>query len=626
MLQSLRSTAGSWVVKILFLVLIVSFAIWGIGDITRGVQGGVAEVGSVKLTPQDLDREFRSEMNRLRRMLGPDFTEAQARQLGLVDRALEQMIQRTLISLAAKDLGVRIPDAQVVAEARTFPAFQNGLGQFDVNVMRAVLAQNGLTEQTFVEQMREDLSRNLIAGAVTNGTATPLPLAQALYRYRNEKRVFDIVAVPAASMPAPAAPDEAALIQFHQDKAVRYTLPEYRTVQVATLTADDLLPGVSVTDEELHQAYDARSSEFVTKEHRTLVQAVFPDEAAATKAADAVKGGKTIDAAAKAAKIDAAPLEGVTREDLPAELQEPVFAAAQGGLVGPVKTDFGWHVVTVTGISPGGEQSFEQVKDMLAQQLRREKATDQLFDVANKMDEAIAAGTPLADVSKEFGAKSLRLEKVDAQGRTAAGTPVQGVDQPVIETAFSLQEGQTSPMTESASGQGYYVVHVDEVQPAALSPLDSVRAKVLADWTAEQRQQAAKAKAEEIAAAIRGGTTPADAAKAVPGATLSRTEPLLRSAGRNNAVLPPATLEELFAAAPGAVAVGDMPTGQIVARLIEVVAADPAADAAGVEQIRTTTSETIAGDLLAEYVDGLRARYGVKINRTLIDSMYRTQE
>ncbi len=630
MLQSIRGTAGSWVVKILFILLIVSFGFWGMGPLTGGVGGGVAEIGDVKITPQELDREYRSEIRRLRQIVGPELTDEQARQFGLVDRALEQIIQRTLLSLAAKDQGLRVGDAAVAREASTFPAFRNGLGQFDPNVMRAVLAENGLTEQAFVEQMRSDIARSTLVGGITGGTAGSKTLAESLFRYRQEQRVFDVVTIPNAAMAEPANPDDAAVAQYHQDKAVRYTAPEYRTLQVATLTADALAGGIEVSDEDVRAAYDNRAAEFVTPERRSIVQAVFADKAAAEKALAALNGGRTVEQVAKDAGLEAVTLEDSTKDALPPELADPVFSAAAGTNVGPVESAFGFHVLTVKDVKVGGTRTYDEVKEELRAELRRERALDQVFQASTKLDDALAGGASLEEAAGQVGAKVTTLERVDNQGNGPDGKPLPAAAQlgatlaPVLENGFSLKSGENSGVKEGEANS-YYAVQVGMVEPAQLRPLDQVKAQVIADWKAEQRSVAAKAKADEIVAKLKEGADPAATAAGLKGALFARTQPLLRNAGRN-APVPPGVLAELFAAQPNAVASGETADGYVVAKLVQVVPVDPAANAAQVEAIRTQAAETLAGDLAGEYLAALRARYGVTVNRAAIDQMYRQPE
>jgi len=629
MLQIIRSTAGSWVVKILFVVLIISFAVWGIGDITRGVQNGVAKVGDTTITPQELDREFKAEINRLRQVMGPEFNETQARQLGLVDRALEQLIQRALLAKAAEDSGIRIADQTVVDMVAKVPAFKNGLGQFDPALMRALLAQNGYTEQNFVEQVRADLAQGDIAGAITAGTTVPRTLAEQLFRHREEARRFDLVTIPNTAMPDAPAPEEAVLAQFHQDKSVRYTAPEYRNLTVGLIEASALAKDIQVSDEQRQEYYEAHQADYVTAEHRSLTQVVFPDKEAADKALAAIQGGKSIDQAAKDAKQEAVKLDDVLKADLPAELADPVFTAEQGKPIGPVESAFGFHVAVVGTVKAGGTRTLDEVKDEVTAKVRQEKSIDKLYEVSTKLEDALASGTPLADAVKEIGGRTLVLEAVDNQGKDKTGAvKTEGLPtaEAILTNAFSLPEGQNGSVAEAGS-DAFYAVHVDGVTPSALRPLADVKAQVLADWQAEQKTAAAKKKAEEVAEKLRAGATPKDATAGITGALVQRSEPMRRGAGPSPA-LPASLFETMFAAKPDAVGVGASNSGQIVAKLVEVIPADPTLvqAATSINMLSTNMAEAMASDLMAQYMAGLRARYGVTINRSILDTLYRPQE
>jgi len=625
MLQSIRSTVGSWVVKILFVLLIASFAFWGAGDVTRSFSPNVAEVGDESITPQELDQEFRRELNRLRQVLGPEVTEQQAIQLGVLDRTLQQLIQRALLTEAAADMGLRVGDQTVVQEVQDIPAFRNAFGRFDPDLMRAVLRENGFTEQTFVEQLRGDLARTQVLQAVGAGATAPTALAEALYRFRGERRVADAISIPASAMPAPPAPDDATLAAYHEANSVRYTAPEYRTFAVASLTAETLMDEVTISEADLEEGYAARSADYITPERRAFAQVVAADEATAKTVAEAVAGGQSLEQAAQTAGLDVITFEPSSREDLLPELAEPVFSAEAGKLAGPVETPLGWHVLTVTDVQSARERTLDEVKEELTATLRREKAVDRLFEVANAMDDAVAGGASLEEAAGRVGAAVTRVDQVDVQGNRPDGTAVSGVPalQTVLERGFALQNGETSNLVETED-QGYVAVEVLDVQPAALKPLDSIREQVAADWAADQRRQAAAAKAEEVAAKLRDGADPAQVAAEIPGAAQTRTAPLLR--GQRGAPVPGGVLEDLFEQPVGGVVTGAGEDGHVVARLAEIVPADPNLGAGQIAQIRAATERDVANDLIEQYLTALRGRYDVTENRSAMDQMYRPQE
>lgn len=629
MLQIIRSTAGSWVVKILFVVLIISFAVWGIGDVTKGVQNGVAQVGDRTITPVELDQAYRAEFNRMRQMVGPEFSEEQARQFGLRDRALEQLIQKELLALAADDLGLRIADETVRQEVLKVPAFKDSFGNFDANLMRALLQQNGLTEAGFVEDVRADMARSDIVGAVTAGATASKTLAEALYRHRFEGRTFEIVTIPYNAMPAAPSPDQATLEAFHKEKAVRYTAPEYRTLNVALIEAANLTKDVEVTDELLKEYYDGHAGDYITPEKRSITQAVFPSKDAADKALAEVNGGKSVDDVAKAAGVEAVTLDDVLKDGLPVELAEPTFSTAEGKSGGPVESAFGFHIFTVTKVQAGGERKLEDVKDEVAAKVRQDKAIEKMFELSTKLEDELAGGTPLAEAAQTVGARIVKLEKIDNRGADKAGV-AQGATLPAIDkivtAGFTVAEGQTGSVEEAGS-EAFFAVQVESVIPAALKPLDEVKSVVLGDWQAEQKQVAARKKAEEVVEKIKAGSAAKDAAAGVSGALVQNVDPLMR-AGAPSALIPAAAVQTLFAGAIGGVTTAEKPTGVVVAKLTGIIPADPANPMAiaALAQLTNSTGQAMQDELVMQYLAALRAHYGVTINQSLINQLYRTTQ
>ncbi|MCH7543360.1 MAG: SurA N-terminal domain-containing protein, partial [Proteobacteria bacterium] len=147
MLQALRKQTGSWIVKILLGLLILSFAVWGINDIFLGERDPVvAEVGGVKITSSQLNREFRRELARVSPMFGGRLDREQAKQLGLLDGALDGLVNRILFSLGTRDLGLAISEQLVKQTIRANPEFHDDRGRFDRRLFSNVLFQNNFTE------------------------------------------------------------------------------------------------------------------------------------------------------------------------------------------------------------------------------------------------------------------------------------------------------------------------------------------------------------------------------------------------------------------------------------------------------------------------------------------------
>jgi len=625
MLQFIRDKASSWIVKVLFIVLVLSFAVWGVGDIFRGggPQRTVAEVGDTEITTPEVDREFRQLLNQYRQLFGGQFDIEQARQFGLIDRAVETLVQQALYMEAAREAGLRVGDDLLRREVQKVPAFRNAAGQFDPNQFRLVLQQNGLSEQGFVEMLRTEIIRNQLVGAVTAGVDAPDPLVSDLFRFRGERRVAEVIDIPAARFNDIPEPDEGALSKFHREHPDRFMRPETRDMVVLKLTTDDVMDEVSASDEEIAQLYQARITDFRQPERRTLVMVQANDEETAHRIADAAKESGDITAAAAAAGTEAIPVERATREQLfPEEVREPAFATPEGGVAGPLQTPLGWYLVGVKEVQPATEKTLAEVREQLSQTVRREKAAERLYDMANRIEDALAGGATLEETAERNQLRLERIQGVDATGRVAGGAQapaIPGLAQ-VLGTAFSQDQGTTSRLLESREGT-YYAVRVDGITRSALPPLAEIRDQVAAAWKAEEQMRRAGDLARSLVGEIEGGKS-LESVAATHGLNTATTQPLSRSP--SGSPLPPSIHSRLFEMKSGGLTLAESPGGWAIARLVEVQAADPAASEPQVRQLSEQVDQTMARDLLAQFTGALRQAIPVDINRRAIEELARS--
>ena len=483
MLQLIRGTVGTWVVKALFFLLIASFAIWGIGDIFRGKgpASTVAEIGPVKVQAAELDREFRQQLNRLRPMFGGQLDMEQARQLGLVDQTLDQIVQRTLFDLAAQDSGLAAGDETVQRRLQKIPAFRNEQGQFDPELLRRALSANGMSENMLVGMIREEAGRQLVVGAVGTGAQAPDIMVDALYRFRNEKRRAETLTVANDSMPEPSAPDEAELTRAHEDKAVRYTAPEYRGLTIGLVSVEAFAKSLEVTDDEVKAAYDGRADEFQTPERRSFQQVLVDTEDQARRIQEKARAaGGNLDAAAKAEGVEAAALGPLGEAEIP-EIGVSVFALDADTVADPFKSDLGWHVIRVTKVEPAQVRKLADVREEVIAQLRKDRAADQMPRFINMVEDALAGGATLEEAAAKYKLSLLRIEAVDAAGARPDGSKVADVPDltQILQTAFNLAQGARSSVIEAADSNAF-VVRADSLTPSRLKPLAEVRDHVSA--------------------------------------------------------------------------------------------------------------------------------------------------
>jgi peptidyl-prolyl cis-trans isomerase D len=630
MLQAIRSKAGSVFVKALFALLILTFGIWGIGDIFRNrpTDTSVAKIGGQSIDANELQTALQPALERLSTQLGTQVDLRQAKQMGVVDQVLGQLVDTSLLDQQTRRMQLDISDSVVRDSITQDPMFRGANGVFDRNAFDALLAANHMTEPEYVARIRSDIPRQDLLLALTAGTAAPAPLVDRLYRYRNEKRVAAIVTLPDTSATGIGQPSDAALTKFYDAHPDLFRAPEYRGFVLASLTPSDLAQQIEIPEAGLKSAYDQRQDEFVLPERRDVQQILAPSADQAKAAEAALAAGKDWGEVARTIAgqdpqtID---LGLMKKEELPQNLGEVAFGLPLNKPSQPVKSPLGWHILRVVKIVPPTTQSFDQVKAKLRADLALNKAADQLYTLANHVDDAVAGGATLDEAATRFGLKKTVIAAIDEKGLGHDGKPVALPVAPgeVLKLAFSTEEGRTSRVTQAADG-AILVVHMDKIIPPSVRPLAEVKDQAIAAWQAHQRKEAVAKEADTLAAATQPGMQLAVVAAAK--GLKAVTSPPFQRQSEDAAGVPAVLVDKLFAAKPGGLATASDATGAYVAQLTTVEEPQAATKGATAKDATAALSrEVTAGiqaDLADEYTRALRANFPVEIYHDTLDRLF----
>jgi peptidyl-prolyl cis-trans isomerase D len=624
----IRTRAGGIIVKVLFGLLIVSFGFWGIYTRSpffddKSPDAVVASVGSRDIRADTVQAALQPALERLRAQLGGTLDAAQVKQLGVLDAVLDQIIDRELLDQEVHRLQLDLSDEVIRNAIMANPAFVGPDGRFNRNQFNQILAANKLTEDGLVARLRQELPRGDLLQAMTAGVVVPRPVVDAVYRYRGEKRVADVVAVPLTAAGNIPPPTDEELQKFYDAHPDMFRAAEYRSFTLASLTASALESDIKISEERVKNAYDDRKDDFSLPEQRQILQILAPTEDKAKAAEAALASGQDFQkAATEIAGQDPATIDlGLVKaDDLPKPLADAAFGLPIDKPSQPIKTELGWHILKVVKIEPPKVQTFDQAKEQLTKQLLAEEASDHLDKIANEADDALAGNTPLADVAKKYGMTLTTVQNTDASGRDLDGKlivlPVSGNE--VLKTVFDTSANDTSritPIEESA----IFAVRVDKVVEPKLRPLGDVKEHVVEGWQAEQKKSAVKKSADELVAAVASGTPLAQAA-AAKGLTLTTSPPLPRRPEAGSAV-PAAVVVKLFGAKIGDVVTAEDAGGAYVAQLKEIKVPDAPPDA----QAKALTAElgTAARyDLVGEFTEALKKRFPVTIHRDVLDRLF----
>ncbi len=625
MISTLRRSLDTWPVRGFFLIMVAAFIIWGIGDVFRmvGSSTWVAKVGDQTIEGPAFQAEYQRELNQATRSLPPGQDAGTDLKRRVGDAALQRLIGQAALDQELRRLRVVTPDAAVREATYAMPAFRGTDGRFNRQAFEALLRNNGLTEPRFIEMMRGDLAQRQLAEAVAAGAMAPQAEAMPLYQEQFEKRSADMLEFPFAAETAPA-PSDAELQRWYDNHTDRYSTPELRRIKAIVLSPQTLAKDIPISEADLHAAYDQRKAEYVTPEKRSAQVISAADEAKAQALAAQWRGGAdwaAMQTAAQGAGASAVALDAATQPEFPdADLAKAVFAAPADVVSRPVKGALGWYVLKVGKVTPGSEKTFDDVKEALRTRLLAEKATDLMYDRANKIDNLLGNGTSFDLMPGDLGLAGV-AGTLDAKGNTAEGVPapIPGpaeLKSAMVAAAFQAQKGDPPQLTEvqtpSVGGSAYYALTVEDIVPPAAKPYDSVKQQVTEDWTADQQRHAAEEKAAKVLTAIKGGQTIADAS-AVAGVPVSRTPQVTRGAATEE--VPGELANILFGLKPGEPAMVATPTMFIVAVPAQIDTPNPSVDPGGYEQLRTAVSRSIGGDITSIFAEAVRERANPRINQ-----------
>ncbi|MGE3916749.1 MAG: peptidylprolyl isomerase, partial [Hyphomicrobiaceae bacterium] len=292
MLEKLRRGATKVMIFALFSVLILSFAVWGIGDVIRSSgQGSVAEVGPASISAQELSYEIQHRRQMLARQLGQSLTPEQMRSFGLDAAVLGELVNRTAVSNHAKSLGLRLSDDEVAHLIRTDPAFHGPDNKFSRAVFDERMRQAGLTEQRYIAERRNGEVREQLTEAMALGVEPPDTLVGIVHRYREEMRKVAFIRLDPEKAKV-GEPDEKAMKALYEEQKHSFSTPERRKIAVLLVTPEQIKDRAKVSDEEVRQAWEQARVAWDVPERRRIQQIAFKTKAEAEGEAKAIAGGK----------------------------------------------------------------------------------------------------------------------------------------------------------------------------------------------------------------------------------------------------------------------------------------------------------------------------------------------
>lgn len=595
MITLIRAFAKSWVALLLIGLLIISFAVFGVGDVFRTpVPTEVVKAGNRTVSVET----FRSEWDRTRQNLqvqtGQQITNELAVQERLDVRLLQSLADRQAVAALIERIGLRPSDALITAEIQKIPAFFDQLsGRFDRRLYQDALARNKLTPAMFEQSIRDDIAQSHLASGLVDGLRPPRAYGALAVVFAQESRDVLAFNVGPAAVEAPRPPSDSQLIEFMKANSEQLMRPEFRVLSVVRFSSAQVAGQVKVTEADVRRQFEFRKDALNRPETRSLIQIPARDAGIARGLADRLGKGEDPAAVARSAGVEPVIYTDKPRSAVVDEkVAQAAFAMAQGE-VRIVQGDLGVAVLRVTGITPGRNVTLDEIRPMLEAEARKTAAAEKVYALSQAYDDAHAGGATLNEAAAKAGVTVTTVGPVAEQGFDPTGRPVPGLSPRLIETGFRLPQGGESQIEEEAQGESF-VVRVDRIIPRALPPLDEVRQPLARAWMNQEMAKRVRAKGESLAEQVRKGQDITAVAASI-GARPARLAGLTRQGAGQGGPLSQEGFGAAFQATKGGV----------------FVAANPAAFAVTVGRVETITPPAVADN--ARSVEDVRPQLGMAI-------------
>ncbi len=629
MLRGIHKATSTWIGKAVMGVimggLIISFAIWGIGDIFRGFGvNSVAKIGGTEISIEQFRAYYTDKLQQLGQRMRRPISNDQARALGLDRQLLGQLVAETTLDEQARKLRLGLADKDIADRITSDPAFRGANGQFDRARFEQVIRNAGFSEGRFVAEQRNVMLRRQIAQTVSGDLKVPDTTLKSLVQYQTEKRAIQYIALTAAQAGDVAAPSADDLAKYFETRKILFRAPEYRKATLLFLSPADLAKPEAITDADARAAYTARKDTFGTPEKRELRQIVFqkPEEAAA--ASERVSKGLSFADLAKERGMKDGDVDvgTVAKADIidPA-VADAAFALKSSEVSAPVKGTFGTVLLQVGKIEAGSQKTYEDVAADLKRDIAEARARSEINALRDKIEDDRAGGATLAETAKKLNLKSVDIAAVDRAGRAPDGQPIASLPQQpdVVGSVFATDVGvDNDALQMPPNGHLYY--DVTGITPARERALDEVKDQVAARWRDDEIAKRLQAKADDMLAKLKAGSTLTQVA-AGSGAKVDTAADLVR--GKAAGFLPVKVSDAAFKLAKDTPASVEGDTAAACYVLVVTAVTDPAFDANTPEakQMAASLQNSFADDIVGQYIAKIEAEIGVTLNQAALNQV-----
>ena len=479
MLKKIRRLTTTIFVKLIITLIILSFAAWGIGDLFRNkLTEHVAKVGKLSISKEYLDYRTNNLLEQYKN------TKQQIDQSIIRKATLSNIIKEKIVDYESDSLGYRASNKLAFSLISKESFFLDKDGSFDNNKFKNYLLQRNISEQNLFQNLRQNITSEVFSNALRTNALSFSKLYKLQSDYINEERTVSLITIKTPQhIKNVSTPTESELLDFYGKNKQNYLNPETRNFQIIDFSCNKFLSQIKISDQEIKEEFDSNSNIYQIPQKRKILQLFSKSKDSIDEAYKKLNNGKNFEIIAVELKMKNSDIDlGLqNRRKLYHSFVEPIFSLDKNQYTEPIKGPFGWHIFKVTEIHSGKKVALSQVKNDIAENLKKQKSCKIAISNFNSAEDDIASGMKLVDIAKKYNLDLLKFKNIKVKDSLKIGTLDITNSEPLLRQIF-LTSDTNKLYTKLFGDENFVIYSLKQVNSSRYFTLDEIRGVLSEEW------------------------------------------------------------------------------------------------------------------------------------------------
>ena len=506
MIKKITTSLKSLGTKSLILIIALSFAVWGVGDIFTGASNPtVATVGNSKIDLKQFNLEYQGILDKLRQGTEEPITDEFVKAMGLQNTVLNNMINQKYVNILSKDLGIKISDKYIKKSILRNQIFHDQLGVFNKDYFNYFLNRNNISEKELININRDGLINDILIKSLSSSIDIPDAFSKNIIKKRDLVRKASIYEVDTTSKIINNKINKEDIEKKYNQIKSNLLTPEKRNVSLIFIDNKDIEKLPSLNDNEILSIYEKNITEYVEPEKRLAYQMIFDKKDDASNFVKNTSNKKKFFNYLKANNIkkEDVSLGSIIKGQLDEKTENVIFALNSQEVSDPLKTSFGWKVFFLENIIKEKRLAFSEVKEKIKNEYLNDLINEKVYKKADTFYEKFLENNNLKESLSytKLSKVSYKELSIDDIKKLYQNKNIKIEEDTLIKAIFNAGEKNISDPLENSKNSLLYI-HVDKIIKPKQKELKDAKKQILDIIYKEMKQSIALKNSKNLLAKL----------------------------------------------------------------------------------------------------------------------------